>query len=310
MDMWKQMAMQQVLRFLAAIVPTSVRLTVAMLMLVCALPVAGQRFDRGLLWRVEGAGAPPSHVFGTIHLADQRVTQLPQPVTRALADARSLTIEVGLDAGAMVALANRMLYLDGRDLPGAVGAELYEKAAALTGKLGLPEPAVRLLKPWALALLLSVPPQNPEDVLDLVLARMAREQGKPVHELETLEEQVAVFEGMNDADQVMFLRQAVADYERMPRLIGRMVETWLARDLAGMRRIGEEAAGGGPEAKRLHETFSRRLLTERNVRMAMRLQARLKEGGTFVAVGALHLTGEGGVLAELERRGWKVTRVY
>jgi uncharacterized protein YbaP (TraB family) len=139
---------------------------------------------------------------------------------------------------------------------------------------------------------------------------MAREQGKPVHELETLEEQVAVFEGMSDADQVMFLRQAVADYERMPRLINRMVETWLARDLAGMRGIGEEAAGGSPEAKRLNESFSRRLLTERNVRMATRMQARLKEGGAFVAVGALHLHGESGVLAELERRGWRVTRVY
>jgi uncharacterized protein YbaP (TraB family) len=64
-----------------------------------------------------------------------------------------------------------------------------------------------------------------------------------------------------------------------------------------LRATGEEAAGG-------------RLLTERNVRMAARLQARLKEGGAFVAVGALHLHGESGVLAELERRGWKVTRVY
>jgi len=115
---------------------------------------------------------------------------------------------------------------------------------------------------------------------------------------------------MSDADQVMMLRRAVTEYEQMPGLIGRMVETWLARDLAGMRRIGDEAAGGSAEAKRLHETFSRRLLNERNVRMATRMQARLKEGGAFVAVGALHLHGDTGVLAELERRGWRVTRVY
>jgi len=294
----------------AVLVRASVRIAVAALVLVCALPAAAQRFDRGLLWRVEGGGPQPNHLFGTLHLADPRVTTLPQPVTKALADARSLTVEVGLDPAGLLALASRMVYLDGRDLPGAVGAELYEKAASLTGKLGLPEPAVRLFKPWALALFLSVPPQNPEEVLDVVLARTARAQGKPVHELETLEEQVAIFDGMSEGDQIMLLRRAITDYEQMPRLLGRIVEAWLARDLAGMRRIGEEAAGGGPEARRLYETFSRRLLTERNVRMAARMQARLKEGGAFVAVGALHLHGENGVLAELERRGWRVTRVY
>jgi uncharacterized protein YbaP (TraB family) len=36
----------------------------------------------------------------------------------------------------------------------------------------------------------------------------------------------------------------------------------------------------------------------------------LKEGSAFVAIGALHLSGKRGVLAELERRGWRVTRVY
>jgi len=294
----------------AILARTSVRIAFASLVLAAALPAAAQRFDRGLLWRVEGSGAPASYVFGTIHVADPRVTQLPQPVAKALADARSLTVETGLDPGSFLAVANRMLYMDGRDLPGAVGAELYEKAAVLTGKLGLPEPAVRLFKPWALAILLSVPPQNPEEVLDVVLARMARAQGKPVHELETLDEQVEIFDGMQEADQVMMLRRAVAEYEQMPRLIGRMVDTWLSRDLAGMRRIGDEAAGGSAEARRLQETFARRLLTERNVRMATRMPARLKEGGAFVAVGALHLYGESGVLAELERRGWRVTRVY
>jgi uncharacterized protein YbaP (TraB family) len=290
--------------------PGSVRIAVAALVLVCAFPAAAQRFDRGLLWRVEGRGAPASHVFGTLHLADPRVTRLPEPVARALADARSLTVEVGLDPAAFLALANRMMYLDGRDLPAVAGAELYEKAAALAGKLGLPEPALRLFKPWALAMLLAVPPQNPEEVLDFVLARTARAQGKPVHQLETLEEQVAIFEGMAEADQVMLLRRAVTEYEQTPRLIARMVEGWLARDLEALRRIGAEAAGGSAEATRLYETFTRRVLTERNVRMAGRMQARLKEGGAFVAVGALHLYGDSGVLAELERRGWKVTRVY
>ena len=293
--------------------PAHIRLAAALLaalVLAWASPASAQRYDRGLLWRIEGSGAQASYIFGTIHLSDARVTQLPSQVSRALDDARSLTIEVGLDPSNLLTLANRMVFLDGRDLPGAVGPELYGRTAALTSRLGLPESAVRLFRPWAIALLLSVPPQNPSEVLDFVIANTARAQGKPVHDLETVDEQVGVFEALPDGDQVVLLRRAVENYETMPRAIGRVIEAYLARDLAAMQRISEEMDGGGVEIKRLNDAITRRLLNERNVRMAERLQPRLKEGNAFVAVGALHLYGVNGVLAELERRGWRVTRVY
>lgn len=290
------------LRFVAALL--------AAVVLAWTLPATAQRFDQGLLWRIEGGGAPASHVFGTIHLSDKRVTQLPPAVTRALGDARSLSIEIGFDSSNIMALASRMVFLDGRDLAGAVGRELYEKTAALTGKLGIPEPALRLFKPWAIALLLSVPQQNPEEVLDHMLASVARAQGKPVHELETVEEQVRVFEGIQESDQVVLLQGAVENYEHMPRAINEVIDAYLAGNLAAMSRIGEEMAGGSADMKRLNRIITRRLLDERNVRMAERMHARLKEGRAFVAIGALHLYGERGVLAELERRGWRVTRVY
>jgi len=147
-------------------------------------------------------------------------------------------------------------------------------------------------------------------VLDIMLARNAAEQGKPVHQLESLEEQIAVFEGMSEADQVALLRQAVDNYERMPLLVARLVEAYLARDLAGLWRISEESGGEGAETKRLRAVFAHRLLEERNVRMAGRSEARLREGGAFIAVGALHLYGDAGMLSLLEKRGYRVTRVY
>jgi len=271
---------------------------------------AAERYEFGLLWRIEGAQAPASHVFGTIHLGDPRVTRLPPAVARELDRARSLTLESGLDPAGVLTLANRMVFTDGRDLPGVAGAELFGRAAQLTAGLGLPEPMLKLFKPWAVAMLLSVPPQDPSSVLDLVLARRAAEQGKPVYELESMDEQVSALEGMSEEAQLALLRQAVDEYERMPQHIGRVVDAYLARDLARMWRIGQESAGRSDGERRLNEVLTQRLLHERNARMAERAEARLREGGAFIAVGALHLYGASGVLALLERRGWRVTRVY
>jgi len=288
----------------------------AMLVLFAALSgvalhsSAAERYEHGLLWRIEGANAPASHVFGTMHLADPRVTSLPPAVARELDQARSLTLETGLDPAGIVVLAGRMVFDDGRDLQGVAGAELFDRASRLTAGLGIPEPMLQLFKPWAVAVLLSTPPQDPSNVLDLVLARLAAEQGKPVHELENMEEQISVFEEMSMQDQVALLRQAVDEYERMPRLIGRVVNAYLARDLAALWRISQESVGKGEEERRLNDVFTRRLLNERNARMAERAEPRLREGGAFIAVGALHLYGSNGVLSLLERRGWRVTRVY
>jgi len=281
------------------------------LAVLAALPAgAAERFGEGLLWRIEGKGAPASHVFGTIHLSDNRVTTLPPAVAREFKQSRSLTIEAGMDLSNLAALANRMIYTDGRDLPGVAGDELFKRTAALVVGLGLPEPIARMFKPWAMALLLSAPQQDPTGILDYVLARMAQEQGKTVLELESMDEQASVFESMSEEDQVALLRHAVNNYERLPQLMERLIQGYLRRDLSALSRISQESGGGGEEAKRLYGEFARRLIYERNTRMAARMEPQLGQGGAFVAIGALHLHGDRGVLSELERRGWRVTRVY
>jgi uncharacterized protein YbaP (TraB family) len=292
------------------VVLSRARIATALFLLAVAVSTAhaAERYGEGLLWRIDGKGAPANHVFGTIHLADPRVTTLPPAVDKEFKQARSVTIEAGAGSSNLATLANRMIYTDGRDLPGVAGDALYKRVAALSIGLGLPEVAVRIFKPWAMTLLLSAPQQDPTKVLDYVLARMALDQGKPVLELESLDEQVSVFEGMSEADQVALLQHAVANYERLPQVIERLIAAYLKRDLAAMARISDE--GVGEDMKRIKEIFVQRLIVERNTRMVERMEASLGQGGAFVAVGALHLYGERGVLAQLERRGWKVTRVY
>jgi uncharacterized protein YbaP (TraB family) len=267
-------------------------------------------FDKGLLWRVEKPGIAPSYLFGTVHLADKRVTALPDAVRKELDAARSFTMEVSLDQANVMALAARMLYTDGRDLPDVAGADLYRRVVPLTQELGLPAEVARMFKPWAMVLMLQMPQQQTEDVLDATLHRIASQQGKALSYLETVDEQVAAFENMTDAEQVALLGLAVETHAGLKAATENLVLAYLQRDLGLMWQIGEADVAQRPELKPLKAVFDQRLLFDRNTRMIDRMQPQLKSGQAFVAVGALHLYGERGLLSLLARDGYRVSRVY
>ncbi|MCW5576928.1 MAG: TraB/GumN family protein, partial [Burkholderiales bacterium] len=217
--------------------------------------------------------------------------------------------EVIFDPAMLQTLAGRMLYADGRDLPQVAGAELFEKAAAAAGDLGLPPGALRLFRPWAVAMLLIMPRPQHGDVLDVVLMKRAQQQGKPVHQLETADEQIALFENLPERDQVMMLRHTVDNLETARRGVREVVEAWLARDLAALARISERDDIADPEVRRFNRRFRAELIDGRNARMLQRMRPRLEAGG-FIAVGALHLHGPQGLLAQLAGLGYAVIREY
>jgi uncharacterized protein YbaP (TraB family) len=293
-----------------AVLHRAALLWITLLLAWAAAGAAAQGRDSGLLWRIEGAGPAPSHLFGTIHVDDPRVTALPDPVARRLDEAASFTMEVTFEPANLAQLAARMVYRDGRDLAAATGPELYARLAAAAPSLGVPPEALRLFRPWALALLLVMPPQASAEVLDNVLMRRAAERGKPVYPLESVDEQVAAFESLSEPDQVLLLRHALDNRDRVRAAIARLIEAYLRRDLAAMWRISEEGSDGDAQVRRLNREFMTRLLDERNARMVERMQPQLAAGRAFIAVGALHLYGEHGLLALLEKRGLRLVREY
>jgi len=269
-----------------------------------------QDFDTGLLWKVEGTGMPPSYIFGTIHIDDKRVTDLPDVVLRSLEQSNSFTMEVELDPDALLQLATRMVYADGRNLESVIGEPLYRRVIDASVGLGLPPEALRMFKPWVVALMLVVPPQTTGEVLDLKLYGIALHEKKIIYQLESVDEQVATLEQISESDQIAMLTQALDNHDRMPRFTRQLVEAYLRRDLAAMWRINDESDANVPEYKAANERFAQRLLDDRNLRMVDRMQPQLRAGRTFIAVGALHLYGEHGLLNLLSQRGYRLERVY
>jgi len=271
-------------------------------------------YGQGLLWQIDGAGPAPSYLFGTMHTADEEVTDLAAPVLDALERAQSLSLEVIMTPEARMSLAFAMMLSDGRTLEQVVGPDLFQRAVTAGRPYGFGQDQFRLFKPWAVMTLLSLPPSEVkrqaagEKALDERLRDAATQRGLALHGLEQIDEQISMFNDMAEADQIAMLDATISQSDQVEAMFEKMRGAYLDQNPAQIFEMMQaQQTGVDP---RLVETFTERLLDARNERMAERMQPRLAEGGAFVAVGALHLPGEGGILKILEGQGYRLTRLY
>jgi uncharacterized protein YbaP (TraB family) len=270
---------------------------------------AGSAAARGILFEIRPpTGAPPSFLFGTIHSEDARVVELPAPVREAFDASPNVALEVVPDASAIIRAMVTMAYTDGRLLRDVLPADLYlETADALVG-IGMPEEAFKDLKPWAVVTLLSSPPSETGEFLDMLLFRRAVADGKRVEGLETMTEQIDVFDALSETDQIKLLRETLESREQLPLLFEALIASYVERDLDGLQHLSEEHLAESDPG--LAALFQDVVIDSRNRRMVERMAPLLAEGGWFIAIGALHLPRDQGVVALLRKRDYKVTVIF
>ncbi|MGR9089273.1 MAG: TraB/GumN family protein [Gammaproteobacteria bacterium] len=261
-------------------------------------------YPAGLLWRVEAPSGGESYVFGTIHISDPRVTRLHPAVSEAFARSAHFTMEVVFDAGTVRKMARAMYFQDNQALSQLLPDDLYERVVALLAGYGVSGAAASKLKPWAAYTTLSLPPDQHATPLDLMLLNAAQAAGKTVSGLETLDEQIAVFDDLSERDQLELLELTICHYDSFQAEVAEMIAYYETGDLAGMMRMAVRYESPS------QERFMDVLLRQRNHRMVERMRKRLERGGAFVAIGALHLPGPEGVLKLLQSDGFSITRVY
>ncbi len=266
---------------------------------------ADQTLDGGVFWRIESSDRPSSFLLGTIHSADPRVTSLSPPVSRAFDHAATFVMEMDLKAESFLSLGAAMMFTDGRDLERLLGREDFRRVAAAVSRHGLPEQALRRMKPWAVMALLSQPVPQRGAFMDMLLYQKAVAAGKPVFGLESAEEQLAVFERLPMTDQLAMLRSTLAQADQMPAMQNRLIETYLSGSLNAIATLADELAR--EDASGRGRQFMYQLNDARNDRMLNRMLPHIDQGGAFIAVGALHLTGERGLIRLLRSRGYRLT---
>lgn len=266
-----------------------------------------QNFGKGILWRIDATNTPPSYLFGTIHSDDPRVTRLPKAVKQAFDVSSRFVLEIAMNDQDLTNLGEAMFLPQNESLQRILGIKLYDATREALMARGMTDEHLDRLRPWLIITMLSMPPRRDGKFLDLNLHMAAMQAKKTVYGLETSSEQISVFDGLPLKDQVELLRATVKRADKVGSETEEMIQAWLARDLRQLEALSRKNQADNP---RLYRRVMRRLLHNRNARMHQRLQPILRQGGAFIAVGALHLGGYSGLLQQLHEDGYLIRPVY
>jgi uncharacterized protein len=263
-------------------------------------------FDNGLLWKISKAGSPHSYVFGTIHVSDESIVKLPKEVSGALNQAKTFAMEVVPEPSELMTFASLMYFSDGRKLSDLISEPLFDEVVKLLASYHLPVEAVELLKPWAAFLTMSYPPEFGQ-VLDMQLLEKARQLDVTVTGLESMQEQIDIFNTLTLDHQIKILSDTACHYDMVEADFTKMKSLYIARDLGGLYAYSQRYSLSDEE---VYNVLIKKILVDRNYTMTKRMQPMLESGNAFIAIGAMHLPGEEGVLSLLAKNEYEISLVY
>ncbi|HWU34826.1 MAG TPA: TraB/GumN family protein [Methylovorus sp.] len=261
-----------------------------------------QAADRPLLWQLQAPGGKVSYLFGTVHTDDARVNDFAPAVLTALGDVDVFMMET-------LPPKDQSVYLNpDQQLQERLSAAELEQVRALAEVHAIGSMAMQM-KPWLLAVVFDLPkPQGPY-TQDIQLYAKARDLGREVKGLETAEEHFGLLDGLSQEEQMGMLRAVLKRSQRdKERDYELLINAYLKGDPARIVDIDTRMTGNLlPPA--LWAKLRIKLLDDRNDLMAPRIDAEAREKSVFVAVGAAHLAGKRGLLAQLQKAGYTLKRL-
>jgi uncharacterized protein YbaP (TraB family) len=293
------------------------RIALALASLVLAVPMAGSApppkdAPRPLLWKVSDADSTV-YLLGSFHLLKKSDYPLPADVERAFGDAERLVFEVApedlADPSVPMKMVQRALQPGdaafGKVAPPAVASKVRAELA----KLGLPAAQFDQFEPWMVSItMVTVLAQKlgyaGEDGLDRHLMQRAQQAGKPASGLETLDSQLDAMDATPVAEQLASLEESVGEGQDMGARLDELHAAWRGGDAAALERLAVD------EMRTKTPDTYRRLNVERNRAWMPKIDALLAgKDDALVVVGAVHLLGRDGLVAQMQSRGKRVERI-
>lgn len=295
-----------------------IRLVVLFLLLLGACraqpeqqPIAFDQPGKPALWRVANSKGGGAYLFGTVHLLPPDAQWQGPAIEEAVRSSDRLVLEVADldDAQAVAEIFAQMGIAHG--LPpfiDRIPPDLRRSARQMARDADIPLSVLDGMNSWAAALALASAANT-----DLGLSREAgaehvlqyrfESQGKPVSGLETTSKQFGFFDALPEREQRALLADIVRNAGKGRASYTKMLSDWMA---GRSDRLLDSANDGMLTSPVIRET----LLDGRNRAWAAQIATQIEKGQhPFIAVGAGHLAGPGGVPELLKTKGYSVERI-
>ena len=253
------------------------------------------------------------YLYGTIHAGRKEWFPLDAAIEDAFNDSAVLVVEADItDEAAMQRATPAMLLAPPDTLRNHVDAADYGRLVKLLPRYGLTEAQVAPFKPFMAVSLLVFGEwaRNgylPQYGIDAYLIKRAKAELKPIVELEGVASQMKLMQMDEAQAQKLFAGTLTALEDGLTSdQINGMVEAWRGGDPGKLLAIARKYNDVIPGARE----FEERLIWSRHEDMLKKIEGYLDDSRDrhFVAVGALHLAGERGLVEMLRKRGYRVTQ--
>ncbi|AWI26031.1 TraB/GumN family protein [Flavobacterium pallidum] len=261
--------------------------------------------EKSLLWEISGNGLKTSYLFGTMH-ATCDATLSPK-VTEGLDNTQQLYLELDMDDTSLqLQMMKGLNMAGGKKMSDLATPEDYATVDAFLKKnMGISLKTMNTLKPFFVSsLMITKLLDCPMLSIEQELMKKATESNKEVLGLETVDEQMSVFDAIPYEEQMKELvKTAKDDMANDKKEFQELYALYQKQDLNGMLEMSKESKN------EMTSKFDAELLTNRNANWIPRIIKIATEKPTFFGVGAAHLGGEKGVIALLRKKGYTVKAV-
>jgi uncharacterized protein YbaP (TraB family) len=282
-------------------------------LLLAAIAAAAPRADGHIFaWTATDAGHHVVYLVGSVHLLSQDFYPLSPALESAFDDSNLLVEEADLGEmlgpEAQMRMLGRGMLASGQSLENVVSPATYKLVSARADALGLPLAALSVFKPWMVALTLAglewqKAGFDPQHGVDKHFYDLAKRDHKTVQGLETVDYQIAQFDGLAATEQDKMLADTLKELDTEKANVTTLAKAWKAGDAATVERLVLQDLQDD-------RTMYDRLLVNRNRQWLPKIEALfVRPGRAFVVVGAAHLVGPDGLLTMLKAKGYAIEQM-